>query len=173
MISLDLLDASTLITAHNTYYPIDQVPEFWTWLKHQGELGQVKVPQEIMDEVKAGRQDPLVQWISDPEVESALLLRENVDITLVQHVVTNGYAPDLTDVEVEAVGRDPFLIAYALANPVERCVVTVEVSRSSLERQNRRIPDVCNDLGVQWCGPFALNKRLGFKTGWKAWTPNE
>jgi hypothetical protein len=42
-------------------------------------------------------------------------LHETVDITLVQNVVNNGYAPDLTDVEVEAIGRDPFLIAYALA----------------------------------------------------------
>jgi hypothetical protein len=170
MILLDLLDASTLITANRDYYPIDQVPEFWSWLQHHGEAGRVKMPQEIMDEVKAGRKenDLLIDWITQPEVEAALLLQETVDIDLMQHVVSNGYAPDLNDVEVEAIGRDAFLIAYALAKPDERCVVTVEISKSSLKRQNRRIPDVCKDLGVQWCGPFALNKRLGFKTGWKA-----
>src|SRR3954447_10231979 len=157
MILLDLLDASTLITAHNTYYPIDQVPEFWSWLRHEAEAGRVKMPQEIMDEVKAGRKenDLLIDWISQPEVEAALLFHETVDVALVQHVVANGYAPDLTDVEVEAIGRDPFLIAYALLKPAERCVVTAEVSRSSLKRQNRTIPDVCNDVGVEWCGPFA------------------
>lgn len=30
---LYLLDANELITAHNLYYPIDVVPEFWEWLK--------------------------------------------------------------------------------------------------------------------------------------------
>ena len=29
-----------------------------------------------------------------------------------------GYAPDLTDVEIEEIGRDPFLIAYALITKV-------------------------------------------------------
>jgi hypothetical protein len=169
MILLDLLDASTLITAHNSYYAIDQVPEFWGWLQHQGEAGRVKIPQEIMDEIKAGRKenDLLIDWISQPEVEAALLLPETLDVDLVQHVVSNGYAPDLTDVEVETIGRDPFLIAYALAKKDERCVVTVEVSKSSQKRANRRIPDVCKDLGVQSCGPFDLNKRLKFKTGWR------
>jgi hypothetical protein len=33
---LYLLDANVLITAHNTYYAIDQVPEFWEWIAHQG-----------------------------------------------------------------------------------------------------------------------------------------
>ena len=36
---LHLLDANVLITAHNQYYPIDQVPEFWGWLQHQAASG--------------------------------------------------------------------------------------------------------------------------------------
>ncbi|MBI3208790.1 MAG: DUF4411 family protein [Candidatus Solibacter usitatus] len=36
---LYLLDANILITAHKSYYPLDQVPEFWSWLKHQAEAG--------------------------------------------------------------------------------------------------------------------------------------
>ena len=169
MILLDLLDASTLITANNNYYPIDQIPEFWSWLQHQGEAGLIKMPLEIMEEVKAGREDDsLVQWISRPEVEAALLLEETVAIDFVQQVVSYGYAPDLTDVEVEALGRDPFLIAYALSKADERCIVTTEISKPAQKRQNRRISDVCKDLGIQSCGPFAMNKRLGFRTDWKS-----
>jgi len=149
---LYLLDASVLITAHNTYYPVDHVPEFWGWLLHQAENGNVKLPQEIMEEVRAGRDsDPLVQWISQEEVRQALSLDEAVDATLVQKVVTTGYADDLTDVEAEKLGRDPFLIAYALAEIAQRSVVTTEVSRPSAQRQNRMIPDVCRALGVQCC----------------------
>jgi len=52
-----------------------------------------------------------------------------VDIPLVSKVTDEGYAPDLTDDEVEKIGRDPFLIAYALAAVGERCIVTTEVSK--------------------------------------------
>ena len=63
---LYLLDANVLITAHNTYYSIEQVPEFWDWLRHQGEGGHLKMPLEIIEEVKAGKDDdPLLHWIKD------------------------------------------------------------------------------------------------------------
>ncbi len=166
---LYLLDANVLITANSTYYPIDQVPEFWSWIHHQGVAGHVKLPQEIMEEVKAGRKDkdPLIDWLSAPEIKAGLLLEEAVDIDLVQHVVSGGYANDLTDDEVDKLGRDPFLIAYALAAPADRTVVTIEVSKPTATRHNRKVPDVCQTLGVHSCGPFTLNRLLGFRTGWR------
>jgi len=166
---LFLLDANVLITANSTYYPLDQVPEFWSWVHHQAESNRLKIPSEIMEEIKAGRKDddPLLDWICIPEIESALLLDELVDVALVQHVVSTGYAADLSDDEVEKIGRDPFLVAYALADPAERTVVTTEVSRPSAHRANRKVPDVCQNLGAISCGPFALNRALGFRTGWR------
>jgi hypothetical protein len=166
---LFLLDANVLITANSTYYPLDQVPEFWSWVHHQAESNRLKIPREIMEEIKAGRKDddPLLDWICIPEIESSLLLDELVDVALVQHVVSTGYAADLSDDEVEKIGRDPFLIAYALADPAERTVVTTEVSRPSAQRANCKVPDVCQNLGAISCGPFALNRTLGFRTGWR------
>jgi hypothetical protein len=52
---LYLFDANVLITAGNTYYPIDQVPEFWEWLHYQGMAGNIKLPLEIMEEILAGK----------------------------------------------------------------------------------------------------------------------
>lgn len=167
-----LLDANILITANSSYYPIDQVPEFWSWIQYQGVSGLVKIPLEIMEEVRAGRQDndPLIDWISEAENADALKFDGIVDVDLVQRVVSEGYANDLTDDEVEKLGRDPFLIEYALASPDERCVVTTEISRPSAQRQNRKIPDVCRTLNLRCCGPFALNRVLGFKTTWRRGT---
>lgn len=166
---LYLLDANVLITANSTYYPLDQIPEFWTWIRYQAESSRIKIPREIMDEIEAGNKDgdPLLEWIRTPEIKTALLLDEPVDVTVVQHVVANGYAPDLGDDEIEKIGRDPFLVAYALAYPKDRTVVTTEVSRPSAQRANRKLPDVCQAIGVASCGPFALNKALGFSTGWR------
>ncbi len=113
---LYLADANVLITANNLYYPIDQVPEYWEWLAYMGSHGHVKMPFEIFEEVKDGPKDAekdlLFAWLQDDVNKKALLLDEKVDPGLVQKVIAEGYAPDLTDDEIEQVGRDPFLIAY-------------------------------------------------------------
>jgi hypothetical protein len=41
---LFLFDANVLITASNTYYPIDLIPEFWSWVEHQGKIENIKIP---------------------------------------------------------------------------------------------------------------------------------
>ena len=83
-----------------------------------------------------------------------------------QKVLVDGYASDLTDNEIEEIGRDPFLIAYAMAGE-DRCVVTVETSQPRKQRHNRKIPDVCKSMGVKCCNPFEFNRQLGFRTQWK------
>jgi hypothetical protein len=146
---LYLLDANILITAHNNYYPIDQVPEFWSWLQHQGASGHAKLPLEMYEEILEGRRDDdlLLDWIKNDANRDALLFGEVVSQPLVQRAVSEGYADDLTDDEIEKLGRDPFLLAYALAG-AERCIVTTEVSKPMRVRHNRHIPDVCNSLTI-------------------------
>jgi hypothetical protein len=164
---LHLFDANVLITASNMYYPLDGVPEFWDWIDHQATNGRIKLPVEVLDEVLAGskKEDPLLDWMTAHK--DVLRLEEKVDPSLVNKVVTEGYAPDLTDDEIIEIGQDPFLIAYALVKTAERCVVTVEVSSPSKRRQNRKIPDVCSGFGVNCQNPFQVYRSLGFSTTWK------
>ena len=168
---LKLLDANVLITAHSLYYPIDAVPEFWSWLAHMGEQGHLKIPIENYEEVEDGSTDEetdlLFAWISSEGIEEKIKLNESVNPLLLDQVIQKGYANDLTEDEIAQIGRDPFLIAYALASPEKRCVVTTEVSKPKRIRQNRHIPDVCATMGVKCCNTFAMTKSLGFKTGWK------
>ena len=169
MTTVYLLDASVLITAHNLYYAIDAVPEYWDWLTHVGAKGLVKMPFEIFEEVNEGPdgdKDLLFAWLRQETTKSALLLPEAIHPPLVQHVISQGYAADLTDDQLEQLVRDPFLIAYALS-AADRCVVTVETSEPKKQRQNRKIPDVCKTLGVACCSPFEFNRKLGFRTNWK------
>jgi hypothetical protein len=168
---LYLLDANVLITAHTLYYPVDGVPEFWSWLAHQGATGSLKIPVENFEEVKDGgtddEKDLLFGWISGDGIRDAIVFDAQSDPALVADVISRGYAPDLAEDELLTLGRDPFLIAHALASPKDRCVVTTEVSKPTRQRQNRHIPDVCNSLGVQCCDTFKMTRALGFKTGWK------
>ena len=164
---MHLLDANVLITAKNSYYALDRVSEFWEWLLHMGATHALKIPLEIIEEITGGADD-LAQWLGDREHKDALCLQEDVDIELVQHVLAQGYAPDLTDAEIIKIGRAPFLIAYAMVSPDVRKVVTTEVSKPTCQRANCRVPDVCNDVGVQWCDSFTMIGSLNFSTNWRA-----
>jgi hypothetical protein len=156
-----------LITAHSSYYDIDRVPEFWERLAHVRSEEHAKVPIELYEEITDGN-DALADWPRDSDNRSALLLEEAVDSGLVSRVVDQGYAPDLTDDELEKIGRDPFLIADALVAGGQRCVVTTEVSKPRRTRANRHIPDVCPAMGVQCIDSFQLLRALDFRTSWRA-----
>jgi Domain of unknown function (DUF4411) len=122
-----------------------------------GEAAAIKV---IYDEV-APSSGVLADWLRQPHVTGTLVLHEPTDLARVQHVPANGYAPDLSDVEIEKLGQDPFLIAAALGE-VDRVIVTREVSKPSKTRAGRRIPDVCATLGLVAIADFELYRRLNF-----------
>ena len=165
---LYLLDANVLIDANRDYYPIERVPEFWDWLAAMGEQGQVKVPQEIYDEVvnpPPERPDVLVDWLRANR--DALLLGEEVRQDLVALVTEQGYVNTPTEVDLEKIGRDPFLIAYALVDPADRSVISHETSRPSRRGANRKVPDVCDDFNVRHSNIFGLIRELDFRTDWR------
>ena len=166
---LYLLDANVLIDANRDYYPLDRVPEFWDWLAAMGERGWVKIPQEIYEETvlpPPSRTDVLVAWLRNHR--EALLLEEQVQVDLVAHVTERGYADDLTDDEIEKIGRDPFLIAYlAFVDVQNRRVVTNERPKPSRTRANRHLPDVSREFNVLCINTFDMIKELDFRTDWR------
>ena len=167
---LYLLDANVLIDANRDYYPIERVPEFWDWLLEMGTRGRIKIPQEFFEEVMLppppeDRPDPLVDWLK--ENRDAIVLDEEAGVDLVACITEQGYGRDLTDEEVEEIGRDPFLVAYALVDIQERCVVTTEHSKPSRTRANRRLPDVSREFNVRCINTFALIRDLNFHTDWR------
>jgi len=168
---LYLLDANTLIDAKRDYYPIDRVPEFWDWIAFQGRQGAIKVPIEIYEEFsdtrdKHGNKDPLAEWAYQEDVKNALLLEEEAEQDLVARITYGGYLPNPTDDELKRVGRDPFLLSYALKDLENRCIVTTETSKPSRLGANRHIPDVCRDVGIICINNFQMIRELNFSTSW-------
>lgn len=49
---LYLLDSSSVISVHDTYYSCDRVPEFWEWLEFQSRKGVYKIPPSVFSEIK-------------------------------------------------------------------------------------------------------------------------
>ena len=159
-----LLDSNVLIDADRDYYPIDRVPEFWEWLLHLAAQGLLKVPVEAFEEVKDGK-GQLVEWIK--EHKAALLEETELEAGPVSRAVEDGYAPDLTENELEKLKADPFIVAYGVALPGQVTVVTMERSKPKRQRANRHIPDVCADLGVPCIDTYELLRRLDFRTDWR------
>ena len=158
---LYLLDANTLIRANADYYPIERIPRFWDWLIECGNAGRVKIPNEIADEVTAGRDD-VADWLKGEDAKAALRLGERIDVASLRHVVANGYAHDLDATEMQKIGKDPFLVAYALSK-ADRTVVTKELPKPSKQRANRKVPDVCDACGVIWMNDFAFYRAADFR----------
>ncbi|MEC9024785.1 MAG: DUF4411 family protein [Pseudomonadota bacterium] len=166
------MDANTFIEAKELYYPFDIVPEYWDWLVYQGSLQNLKVPVEIYTEINGANQDKkyhdeLAKWARTEDVKSNLMLDEELDYGLVNTVITQGYVASPTEADLLKMGRDPFLIAYALTDPQNITVVTTEASKPTKKGANRHVPDVCKHFGVQCCNTFSLVRSLGFSTNWK------
>ena len=155
-----LLDANVPIEANRDYCPIERVPKFWDWLVGLGQEGQVKIPLEIYEEVTVGN-DAVANWLR--ENAAAMLLYEAVASHMSARVIGDGYAPDLTDDEIETLGEYPFLIAYALADPTDRVVVTSEGSKPSRIRANRHVPDVCRGFSIRSINVYRLIRELDFR----------
>jgi len=169
---LYLLDANTLIDAKRDYYPISRVPEFWDWIIYQGKQGKIKIPIEVYEEFsdtkdKDGEKDALATWADQIEVKEALLFNEDAEQDLVARITYGGYVANPTDDELKKIGRDPFLLSYALRDIENRCIVTTESSKPSRLGANRHIPDVCKDFNIRCINNFQMIIAMNFSTNWK------
>ncbi|MCG7598418.1 DUF4411 family protein [Halomonas sp. McH1-25] len=165
---LFLLDANVIIHAHDLYYHMDRVPEFWDWIEFHAANGSIAMPYETHDEIKGGANAQHVQWARRRDVRDRLVLDEEFDPVLLNRVIQKGYAPDLNEVELEKIAMDPFLVAYGLRDPANRIVVSNEVSKPSKKRANRKVPDVCSAVGVRCCNVYQLLRELDFRTDWRS-----
>ncbi len=94
------------------------------------------------------------------------MLEEEAEQDLVARITYGGYVANPTDDELEKIGRDPFLLSYALKDPENRCVVTTETSKPSRQGANRHLPDVCRDFGIPCINNFQMIKEMDFSTNW-------
>lgn len=161
-----LLDANVIIHAHDYYYHMERVPEFWGWVLHHAENGSIKMPIEIMEEVKGGEEALHAQWIKSADVKALLALDEEWNDALLNQVISEGYVADPTEDQIELMGQDPFLITYALGDPQNRVVISNETSKPSVRGAKRKVPDVCHAFGIECYSVYHLLEVLNFRTNW-------
>ena len=166
---LYLLDTSVLIEAKNLYYQLHRIPQFWTWILSHASAGNIKIPRAILGEIRLGsRDDPLLEWIATHEAQ--LELGENAPVQAIIDTLSQGYGFDssaVTAMSFGDLGADPILVASALSEKPNRCVVTLEkasITPSVLPLPvNRKIPLVCHRLGIPCMDTFGLIRELDFR----------
>ena len=164
---LYLLDSNVLITANDTYYEFDRFQPFWDWIRAEAKRNVVKIPQEILDEISPASEDFRI-WLA--AIHADISIHEEYSQSLVESVLLNGYGfdqSDFDDVATVEQTNDAILIAYALADKSNRCVVTLEGAQSPYTQlpkpQNRKIPLGCHRLSVACINTFDLIRVLDFR----------
>ncbi|MCU7928874.1 MAG: DUF4411 family protein [Candidatus Thiodiazotropha sp. (ex Dulcina madagascariensis)] len=96
-----------------------------------------------------------------------MLLDEEIDQVQVAQITYDGYTPTPSEDDLEKMGNDPFLLAYAYLDPENRVVVTTEVSKPKRKGANRHIPNVAKTFEIRCINTFQMIHELDFSTDWK------
>lgn len=155
-----LLDANVFITAKNSYYGLDLVPAFWSWLEDQATAGALASTDLVYDELKDGNDD-LAAWV---KARRGLLFHVDSSSAAVAAYVASlgawasaeGYRPHVIQDFMDC--ADPFLVGAAAEKGL--IVVTQETPAGS-RRKKVKIPDACGHLGVTFEDTFTMMRALG------------
>lgn len=136
-----VIDSDILIRANRHDFPLSTGHHFWAWFAALGERGIVIVPEMVFNEVLKGN-DALADWIKAnkeaffcPTIESL----GSIGKVLAAYEV-------VTDVALESMNADPFVIAHALA--CGGTVITNELANNATAARNKKIPNICAKLEV-------------------------
>lgn len=159
-----VVDSNFFIQAHRVNYPLDVAFSFWNKVKQLAEEGKIisidKVKNEIYD-----KNDALEEWCranlpEDFFKESSEVMAAYGQVSAWAISRSYHYMPNALNEFLDADEADAFIVAYALANPNNRIVVTQEISEPN--RKNKiKIPEACIALNVQFVNTMDMFRRLG------------
>jgi hypothetical protein len=159
-----VVDSNFFIQAHRVNYPLDVAFSFWNKVKKLAEEGKIisidKVKNEIFD-----KNDALEEWCKSnlPEdffKDSAEVVDSYGQISTWAISKSDHYMQNALNEFLDADEADAFIVAYALADPNNRIIVTQEISEPN--RKNKvKIPDACDALHVQFVNTMDMFRQLG------------
>lgn len=159
-----VVDSNFFIEAHRTTYPLDVAIGFWSKVRLLAQTGIIisidKVRSEIFD-----KNDSLKCWCQENLPDDFFkntneILDEYSHVTSWAISMNYHYLPKALNEFLSGDEADAFLVAYALADPTQRILVTQEI-RAPQKRNKIKIPDCCVALGVTTINTIELFRRIG------------
>ncbi len=159
-----VLDSNFFIEAHRNHYPLDVAIGFWNKVRQLAKEGRIisidKVKKELYD-----KNDALEDWCrhnlpKDFFKDTSVVMDAYAQVTAWAVSKSGHYLQQALNEFLNADEADAFLVAYCLADPLNRFVVTQEISEPN--RKNKvKIPDACLALNVPFVNMIGMFRQLG------------
>lgn len=151
------LDANVLIQAWQKYYAPAICPSYWDLLNDFGEKDVLFMPEMVYDEITRTEGD-LSIWLKSSNIPIRKI-DEGVTKCLQDIYSSNPNHKFLVDNTKQRSIADPWVIAHAINE--NAIVVTKEEKVTALNSKKIKIPNVCDNMEVDWMNDFQLVKELG------------
>lgn len=159
-----VVDSNFFIQAHRDNYPLDIAFSFWNKVKQLADNGTIISIDKVMNELY-DKNDALENWCRAnlPDnffKDSSDVMAEYGRVSVWANSMSSHYMRNALNEFLDADEADAFIVAYALAYPNNRIVVTQEISQPN--RKNKiKIPEACNALNVQVVNTMGMFRQLG------------
>lgn len=158
-----VVDSNFFIEAHRANYPLDIAFSFWNKVKELAVAGTIisidKVKAELYD-----KNDELEEWCKanlpdDFFKPTNEVMNQYGQVSTWAISMKHHYLPKALNEFLDADEADAFIVAYSLADKVNRIIVTQEISQPA--RKNRiKIPEACHHFNVRYLKTMEMMREL-------------
>ncbi len=164
--SIYVVDSNFFIQAHRVSYPLDVAVSFWNKVKHLAANEKIISIDKVKNEIFKN-EDDLKTWCEDnlPEIffkDTTAVVTEYAQVANWAASRSSHYLPKALAEFLDADEADAWLVAYALADPGDRIIVTQELSAPQ-GRNKIKIPDACTANNVRFVNTIEMLRQLGEK----------
>jgi predicted nucleic acid-binding protein len=153
------IDANVLIQAWQKYYSPKYCPDYWSVLNELGIQGKIFLSQMVFDEITR-TDDGLSKWLKKSKIP-VRKVDEPVTKCLQGIFSKNPIHKYLVDNIKGRSLADPWVIAHAINEGAT--VVTKEEKVTAINSTKIKIPNVCDNMGVNWINDFQFIEEMGIK----------
>jgi predicted nucleic acid-binding protein len=153
------LDANVLIQAWQRYYNPKFCSDYWNVLIELGTQDIIFIPEIVYQEITR-TEDDLADWLKGSKIPIRKIT-EPVTICLQNIFSKIPLHKNLVDSTKARSIADPWIIAHAMYEGAT--VVTKEEKVTAVSSHKVKIPNVCENMGVQWINDFKMIEELGIK----------
>ncbi len=156
-ISTYCLDSNVLIQAWQKYYSPKYCPTYWEVLNELGSEDKIFIPSMVYDEI-VRTDDDLSDWLKTSKIKVKPITSDVTQI-LTTIYAANSNHKHLVDNKKGRSLADPWVIAHAIKESA--IVVTKEEKVTALNSKKIKIPNVCDNMGVDWITDYKMVEHLG------------
>lgn len=163
-----LVDSDVFITAENLYYSFDICRGFWRSMLHHHRGGRVFSIDRVRTELLAGRPtEDLVRWVRE-RLSDGFFVPTDTDAVVRAYteimIWVQGHPRYLDHAKAKfATGAGGWLVAYA---QVHGAVVVTNEQSAPESRGEVKLPDVCDQFGVERENTFSMLRALDVHFNW-------